>query len=477
VKREPSIVLAFIPLVVLVFAAAMSIFVWKAGMFMPLVIGIVAAAIIGIICGYKWDELQNFMADGVSKALPAVFILIIIGTIVGTWILSGVIPSLIYYGLAVMSPSIFIPTVALATGIVAVTLGSSFTSIATIGLAFMAIGQSMGFPPALIAGAVISGAFFGDKLSPLSDTTNVAPAMVDTDLFSHVKHMLWDTIPAFVISIVLFWLVGLSYSSNLAGAEKVNEIMSGLNSVFTIHPLLLLMPILTILMMAKKLPAIPTLMVVSVLGGLLAMIVQGNSLTEVIASMTSGFKADTGIGAVDSLLSRGGITSMLGTVGLVTVATALGGILDGTKVFEKIINMFIGKIKSTGSLILSTVASTLVVGFASGAQFLAIILPARAFSNAYKERGLDTKNLSRSVEAAGTVGINLVPWGVPAVFASSMLGVEALAFIPFLFFSYLVILINVLYGYMGISIAKKDYPETKQQVVNHFESEAIQKSV
>ncbi|MFK2825679.1 Na+/H+ antiporter NhaC [Bacillus sp. B190/17] len=462
-SKKLNMLLAVVPLLVLVAAAASSIFFWKAGMLIPLFAGIAATAIVGLVIGFRWRELEGFMTEGVSKALPAVFILFIIGTIVGTWIISGVIPTLIYYGLGIIDPRIFLPTVVLTTGIVAITLGSSFTSIATIGLAFMAIGQSMGFSPAVIAGGIISGAYFGDKLSPLSDTTNVAPAMVESDLFSHVRHMLWDTIPAFFITLVIFFFIGFGHSRDLTGAEGIQTIMTGLQDTFVIHPLLLFMPVFTIFLMLKRYPAVPSLVIVSLLGGVIALTVQGNSLSEVVNAMTSGYKADTGNATIDSLLSRGGIASMLNTIGLIIIATALGGILEGTGIFKRIINTILTKARSTGSLILSTLVSSLVIGFASGAQFLAIILPARAFLNAYKERGLDTKNLSRSVEAAGTVGINLVPWSVPAIFAADVLGVSPFAFIPYIFFAYLVLIINVLYGYTGISMAKKDYGVKKYE--------------
>ena len=275
-KKELSTGMSLVPIIALIGAAALSIFIWKAGMHVPLMIGVITAAIVSIIAGWSWDEVQQMMVKGVERALPAVFILLIIGIIVGTWIASGVIPTIIYYGLSIIKPAMFVPIVALVTGIISITLGSSFTSIATIGLAFMAIGQGLGFSPGLVAGAVISGAYFGDKLSPLSDTTNIAPAMAETDLFSHVKHMLWDTIPAFVISIVLYWLVSQSASANRGADTNVIDAMkTGLDNVFVIHPLLLLMPVLTIILMIKRTPAIPALMGVSILGGLLAIFVQG----------------------------------------------------------------------------------------------------------------------------------------------------------------------------------------------------------
>ncbi|WP_338449476.1 Na+/H+ antiporter NhaC [Niallia oryzisoli] len=459
-KKELTLGMSLIPIIALIGAAALSIFIWKAGMHIPLMIGVIAAAIVSIIAGWTWDDVQRMMVNGVARALPAVFILLIIGIIVGTWIASGVIPTMIYYGLSIIDPSMFVPIVALVTGIISITLGSSFTSIATIGLAFMAIGEGLGFPPGLVAGAVISGAYFGDKLSPLSDTTNIAPAMAETDLFSHVKHMLWDTIPAFIISIVLYWIVSQSATANSGADTKVIDVMkTGLNAVFVIHPLLLLMPILTIILMIKKTPAIPALMGVGILGGVLAMIVQGSSMASVIQIMTNGYHVESGVKELDSLLNNGGLMSMLGTVCLLILATALGGILEETGSFDVLTKKMMSKVRSTGSLISTTILSTFIVAFASGAQFLAIILPARTFVKDYKRMGIDTKNLSRCVEAAGTVGINLVPWGVPAVFAAGILGVSPGEFIPYAFLAYLVPLINILFGFTSWTITKKNYEQ------------------
>ncbi|WP_342514913.1 Na+/H+ antiporter NhaC [Sporosarcina sp. FSL K6-1522] len=462
-KKELTFGVSIIPILALMAAAASSIFIWKAGMHIPLLIGVVVAAVIAKICGWSWYEVEKMMVNGVSRALPAVFILFIIGIIVGTWIASGVIPTMIYFGLSMIEPSLFVPLVALITGIVSITLGSSFTSIATIGIAFMAIGEGLGFAPGLVAGAVISGAYFGDKLSPLSDTTNIAPAMAETDLFSHIKHMLWDTIPAFVIALILYWFVGNSGAAgNAVDTNGIDVIKTGLEGVFTIHPLLLLMPIFTIILMMKRVPAIPALTIVGLLGAVLAVIVQGASVTSIVKVMTSGFSVDSGVKAVDSLLNNGGLMSMLGTIGLLVIATALGGILEETGSFEVVTRKMIAGVRSTGTLISTTIFSAFVVAFASGAQFLAIILPARTFVQTYKDRGIDTKNLSRCVEAAGTVGINLVPWSVPVVFAVSILGVSPGEFIPYAFFAFLVPLINIIFGFTGWTITKKNYRDDSE---------------
>lgn len=464
---------SIVPLLGLIIAAACSIFIWDAGMNFPLIIGVILASAVAISCGWNWSQVQQMMVNGVTRALPAVFILLVIGTIIGSWIASGVIPTMIYYGISLINPTWFVPVVALITGIVSITLGTSFTSIATVGLAFMAIGEGLGFPPALVAGAVISGAYLGDKLSPLSDTTNVAAALVDTDLFSHIKHMLWDTIPAFLISLILFGVLGsleLANSTSM-GSETIDTIMSGLENAFVIHPLLLLLPIITIVLMLKRVPALPALMGVGLLGAVIAVVVQGTSVSSIVQFMTSGFKITTGIGEIDSLLNRGGLSSMLGTVGMLMIATALGGILEETGTFEVLTGKMMKKVKSAGALISSTLLSTFIVALASGAQFLAIILPARTFVQKYKDMNIDTKNLSRTVESMGTVGINLVPWSVPAVFASGVLGVSAWEFIPYAFFIYLVPLVNLLFGFTGWTIARKDY--TKEEELVHSEREVV----
>lgn len=453
--RQLSVWMALLPVLVLIATGVGSIFVWQVGMHVPLLAGMVMAAVVALMSGWKWNDVQQMMVNGVARALPAVFILLVIGIIIGTWIAGGVIPTMIFYGLKFIHPDFFVPAVAIVTGLVSITLGSSFTSIATVGLAFMVIGEGLGFPPGLVAGAIISGAFFGDKLSPLSDTTNIAPAVAETDLFSHVKHMLWDTLPAFFIALVLYAILGQTSVHQEADQSSIVALMDGLQSIFTIHPLLLLMPVLTIILIVKRTPALPALLGVAILGAVLAITVQGETVTSVMKFMTSGYHVESGIEAVDKLLNKGGMVSMYGTIILLVLATGLGGIMEETGAFQVLTRKMLEKVKSTGSLIMLTIVSTFAVAFSTGAQFLAIILPARTFVHKYKELKIDTKNLSRCVEAAGTVGINLVPWGVPAVFAAGVLEVDPMVFIPYTFLAFLVPLINVVYGYTGWTISKK----------------------
>ncbi|MFW6035643.1 MAG: Na+/H+ antiporter NhaC [Halothermotrichaceae bacterium] len=456
-KKNISFKMSLVPIIVLLAAGALSVFVWKVGMLLPLISGIIVTALIGYYHGNSWGELEDGLTEGVSLALQPVFILIIVGSIIGTWIASGIIPSLIFYGLKIINPEFFLPLAAIITAVVSTSTGTSFTSIATVGIALMAVGNGMGFAAPITAAAVISGAFFGDKLSPLSDTTNVAPAIVKCDLFEHVGHMLWDTLPAFILSLLLYYFAGINQLvEGSAGIAQINELTSGLANIFNISPILLFVPLLTIVFAIKKIPAVPALISVSFLGGIFAFIFQGASVSKVLSAFTFGFKSNTGQQMLDSLLSRGGITSMGSTIILLITATALGGIMRKTGILDSILNKFISLIKNKKQLGLAALISSLLTGISTGAQFLAIIIPGSLFTPTYKKFNLHTKNLSRAVEAAGTVGITLVPWSVPAVFAASTLGPDPAAFIPYLFFPMLVILINVIYTITGFTMVQAE---------------------
>jgi NhaC family Na+:H+ antiporter len=454
VKKVITIWLAILPMAVVIILGLVSVTTWKAGMNIPILGSIICAGGIGIYLGHSWDELQRSLVRGVSRALPAIFILIIVGSIVGTWILSGIIPAMIYYSLKLISPVIFVPACALVTAIVATATGTSFTSIATIGLALMATGLGLGFPAPLLAGAIISGAYFGDSMSPLSDTTNLASAMAECNLFVLIKHMLWVSVPALVVSCVIYYFLGLSHSSAAAAnTESITRIVKGLEGAFNLSPLLFIVPIVTVILSIKKVPAMPTLMLVSLLGGAAAMLFQGASPAAVVRTMTSGFKSNTGVDMLDSLLARGGINSMSNTIVLLSMATALGGILEQIGALDVILQVVMKRVRKNGALITVTSLSSLVVAFATGAQLLAIMLPARMFAGEFKKRNLHSKNLGRISQLIGAIAINLVPWSVPAIYASNMLGVEAGKFIPYVFLAYGVLILNIVYGFIGFSMA------------------------
>lgn len=452
-EKKINVGLASIPLIVVIILGLLSATTWKAGMYVPLIGSIAAAALVGVYLGKSWETLQKGLVNGVSRALPALFILVIVGAITGTWIQGGIIPTLIYYALEFISPAIFIPAACLVTAIIATSTGSSFTSIATIGLALMATGLAMGFPPGLLAAAIICGAFFGDSLSPLSDSTNLASAMTGAGLFETIGHMIHTAIPALLLTSIIYYFIARPYASSMVGdREMIDQLLSGINNAFTISPLLLLVLIAMIILTIKKVPALPTLILATLLGALCGFFVQGESLGAVIVAMSTGYVSNTGVEMVDRLLSSGGVASMASTVMLMTLATALGGIMEEIGALECLVDKIMERVKGLGGLVAVTIFSGLVVAFATGAQLLAIILPARMYAEEYKKRGLDPKNLARIACQIGCVCITLVPWSVPTSYASGMFNVAPAEFIPFLFFPMLLIVFNLLLGFTGISM-------------------------
>ncbi len=447
-KKNLPLHLALLPIVTIIIFGLLSVIKWKAGMNLPLISGIVVAAIIGILLGKSWKDLQTSLVQGVSRALPALFIMIIIGAIMGSWIQGGIIPALIYYSMKIISPSIFLPAACLITAIVAVATGTSFTSIATVGLALMATGLGMGFPAPLLAGAIISGAYFGDSMSPLSDTTNLSSAVTGCDLYELIGHLFKLGFPALGISIIFYYILGIQHTAGTTmDLTIIQGILTGVQESFVITPFLLLIPALTILFSIKKIPALPSLLLVAVLGGLAALLIQGKDLGSVLRVMTNGYVSETGNAMIDSLLTRGGINSMGSTVILLTLATAFGGILEEIGALNSLLDIIMAKVNSNGRLVLVTAISGLVVAFSTGAQLLAIVIPGRMFGDAFKERNLHPKNLGRIAQSIGCVCINLVPWSVPALFAQNVLNVNAIEFIPYIFFAHLVVLLNLIYGY------------------------------
>ncbi|RXI50491.1 Na+/H+ antiporter NhaC [Clostridium tetani] len=456
-QKESNLFLALLPIISLILMALASAVKWKFGMNVPLICSIIISCFVGKYIGISWNNMEKGLIRDASRAMPAVFILIIMGTIIGLFIASGIIPTLTYYGLTMITPRLFIPSAALVTAIIATATGTSFNSIATIGLALMVVGTTMGFPPHIVAGAVLSGAYFGDKISPLSDTTTVASSMSGCNIFEHVFHMMISALIALFISIVIYYFIGINFISGVnTNWSTIEQLSNGLSANFNINPILILVPLLSIIFALKKIPAIPSLLLTSIISGIFAMIFQGIHITKLFKIATFGYESNTGIKMLDSLLSRGGINSMGGTIILIIIASALGGILEEIGSLKTILNAIKKVIHSDRGIIISSMFSGLFISFATGAQILAIMIPARMFSKVFEERGIHAKNLSRIVESVGTVGIILVPWSVHAIFASNILGVEPFKFIPFVFFAFIDIFINIVMAYTGIGIAKID---------------------
>lgn len=401
--------------------------------------------------GFSWDDINSSLIKGVSTGIIPIFIFILIGALISTWILSGVIPSLMVWGFKLISIRWFLPSVFVVCAVVGSAIGSALTVISTVGIAFLGMGITMGMNPAMVAGAIISGAVFGDKTSPLSDSTNLAAAIVGADLFSHIKNLMWSTIPAFIVSLIGYALLGHG-GSHFNGAT-INQTISTLQHHFFISPWALLPIVLMFVCAWVKLPAIPTLFVNVLVAILMSFLNQAHlSLTKVADVIINGIVAKTGNSNVDKLLSRGGISAMMGTVSLVILALGLGGLLMHLGVIEAVMKPVSKYLNSPKALVTATLLSGFGVNLFVGEQYLASILPGNAFKETYKRAGLAPVALSRVLEDGGTVINYLVPWGVAAVFTAQTLGVATLSYLPFVFFSLASPLFSLLSAYTGIGL-------------------------
>ena len=403
--------------------------------------------------GFSWQEIQDGIKEGIGVAIIPIFIFILIGALIGLWIQAGIIPSIMVLGFKLINGSFFIPSVFVVCSIVGIAIGSGFTTISTVGIALFGIGASMNANPALVAGAIISGAVFGDKMSPLSDSTNLSSAVAESELFAHIKNMMWSTIPAFFISLILFWILGNSGQMDLTKIEKTSQI---LQSHFTISWWAIVPIILMLLCAWKKVPAIPTLFI-NITATVIMIFIENPSYSvkSLDNLIMNGFVAKTADSSVNALLTRGGISSMMGTVALIISTLSLGGMLMKFEIIQSAMEPLVKHLKKPGRLITVTILSGICINLFVGEQYLSVILPGRAFKPAYDKIGLSPLALSRVLEDGGSVINYLIPWGVAGSFAASTLGVPVLAFIPFTFFSLLSPVFSILSGITGIGLKWK----------------------
>ena len=410
-----------------------------------------------------WSVVEKFATGAIRDGFQSVLIVMAVGVLIGTWILAGTVPTIIYYGLKIISPSIFLPAAMVICAILSLATGTSYGSAASAGIAMMGIGISMGFPPGMIAGAVISGSLFGDKMSPFSDTTNLCPAMAGTTLFRHIGCMMWNTVPAFVISLLIFFFICRNYSIANFDASAVNEYLTGLQSLFHIRMFALLPILLVIVLLVLKLDALPTILIGGVSGGVVAMINQGSTVTEVVTAMYSGFSVDSGIYLIDRLLNTGGITSMTSVFLIMILGIGLGGMLEKLGVLNNFIDLIIHKITSVGRLV--TVAT--IVGYLTAAigctMAISQVLTGKLMAPIFRKEGVAPEILSRSMEDTGTLGTSLIPWSSSCVFFCGALGVAYGQYLPYMFFSILAPAISLIYAFSGFKIRYVD-PETGEYI-------------
>ena len=436
-----------------------------------LILSACIAAIVGIKNGYKWKDIETGIVKGIGMGMSAILILLAVGALIGTLIMSGTVPAMIYYGLNILSPSIFYFATCIICAISALSIGSSWTVAGTLGVALMGIATGLGLSPSITAGAVISGAYFGDKMSPLSDTTNLAPAIAGTDLFSHIRHMIWTTGPSLLIALIMFLFIGLSSESS-GNSKGLELIQTTLQNTFNIN-IISFIPIIVIFILAyKKVPAFPTILIGALLAGLFSAIFQpqvvknfvgepdlSNGLIMVSGVWTalhSGFVLESGVEIVDDLLTRGGMASMLNTIWLVICALAFGAVLETTNILKKLVESFLLLANSTGSLIITTITTCIGINIIAADQYISIVLPGRMYRAEFKRRKLAARNLSRTLEDSGTITSPLIPWNTCGAYMSASLGVATFSYLPFCFFNLINPLVAIIYAIFNVKIIKKN---------------------
>ncbi len=488
--QKPSFLLALFPIVVLIGLLGLSVYLYGDNSLgganqIALIIGAVIAGLVGWKLGFSWKEIEKGMVKSVKSALPAILILMMIGALSGAWLISGIVPTMIYYGLEILNPTFFLVAACVISAIVAVATGSSWSTVATVGVALLGIGNALGIENAMSAGAIISGAYFGDKMSPLSDTTNLAPAMAGTDLFTHIRYMALTTIPSILLTLIIFMVLGFSISTDNSeiGALQMSQVIS---ENFVISPWLLLVPLGVVILIVKKVQALPALFIGTIAGVLVAIFVQPDiihSLTAKYATsdwipnyveasyiasidaMTTDVGIETGVESVDTLLSSSGMFGMMNTIWLIVCAMCFGGIMEACGMLHVITAGLMKMVRSTGSLIATTTGTCLFFNVTASDQYLSIVVPGRMYAEAYEDKGLAPQNLSRTLEDAGTVTSVLVPWNTCGATQSKVLGVATGDYFMYCFFNLISPIMTVLFGYLNIRIARlKHAKDSKPEV-------------
>lgn len=471
--KRPSYLQALLPLIALVAMLSSSVYLFgEDSSYGPNQIALlVAAAIATVIAfqnGHRWETIESGITSGISVALGAILIILMVGSLIGTWLLAGIVPTMIYYGLELLSPSWFYAAACLICAIVAISIGSSWTTAATIGVALIGVATGMELSLPITAGAVVSGAYFGDKMSPLSDTTNLAPAVAGTELFGHIRYMTYTAVPALVISVIIFLLLGLRAGSS-ANLDSLLAMQNELDSIFNIGPHMLLPLVILFVLAALKKPALPSILVGALVGGVWALVFQGDLVSQLAAerpmmwigafevvwlALASGVSIEASSSEISSLISGGGMESMTNTVWLIISAMTFGAVMESTGSLQKLIRGILKLVKSTGSLVTATVFTCFGANVLTADQYMAIVLPGRMYREAYAEYGLDPRVLSRTLESSGTITSALIPWNTCGAYMFSVLGVYPLHYAPFAFFLLLVPTLTIAYAFADFKILK-----------------------
>ncbi len=461
-ERRPALWEAITPLIVAAAIVGTGIICYRDTVSVPILLALscIAPALVAFRTGLRWKAIEEGMVRGMQLALQACVILLVVGTTIGAWAQCGTIASMVYFGLEVLSPSWFLPATCVICVIISTSIGSSWTTAATVGVALMGIGSALGVPPPMTAGAVLSGAYFGDKMSPLSDTTNLAPSIAGSELFDHIRAMTYTTLPALVLALVGFTVLGLAETRDASNYDPglIVRLQQGLLDGQHLSLWLLLPPLAVIVLAALKVPAVPALMTATFLGGIAGYVAQDVTLGAWLHVLYDGFSSHSGSQVVDDLLSRGGMASMLDTIALILCATAFGGIMERAGFIDVLLQALLKRVRSVGGLVTATVVSCVGSNFLLCDQYLAIVLPGRMYREAYPEFGLQRRMLSRTLEDGGTVTSCLCPWNSGGAFMSATLGVATLSYAPYAFLNLLTPAIAILYALTGTFILRESAP-------------------
>lgn len=464
-KKKPTLLQAIIPIFFLIIFLTLNVYYFgddtlSGANQIALLLAAAIGGIIAVKLGHDWYDVRKQIVKSIGSAMPSIIILLLIGSLAGTWLLSGVVPAMIYYGLQILNPGIFLVACVVVSALVSVATGSSWSTVATIGIALLGIGNAMGFNEGMVAGAIISGAYFGDKMSPLSDTTNLAPAMAGTDLFTHIRYMALTTGPSILITLILFMVIGFFF--NPAGdSANVQSTLDAISNIFNITPFLFIVPAALITIIISKVPPLPSLLAGTLLGALFAVIFQpqiieqisgvtGNyseaSYIAIMKSMYGRISVVTTDTRVNDLLSTGGMAGMLNTIWLIMTAMIFGGVMEAAGMLVRITSGLMRLAKTTGSLVATTVGTCIFFNVTASDQYISIVVPGRMFASTYSDRGLKPEVLSRTLEDSGTVTSVLIPWNTCGATQSAVLGVPTISYLPWAFF-------NIISPFMSIFMA------------------------
>lgn len=456
VKLKPTFFQSLIPLFAIALFLGVGYGVFHLNAEVLLIAAAAVAGFIALRLGYNYREIESGIIESMMKGMPAMLIVIVVGALIGSWIAAGTIPMLIYYGLELISPRFFLLTACVVSSVISVVTGTSYGTVGTIGVAFIGIASGLNIPLEQAAGAIVGGAYFGDKLSPFSDTTNLAPIAARSNLFDHIRHMLWTTTPAMLLALLVYLVLGLmsgqDYSATLQRAEEIQRI---LKQGFEFSWLLLIPLAVTLFFALTRRPVIPGMLLSAALAVLLAVFIQGLDMQTAVESMVKGFEAATGDAMVDKLLTRGGMVSMMHVTLIAFCAFAFGGIVQKAGMLDVLLEHLLKVANTVGRLVASTVASSIAVALMTGSSFLSILIPGELFAPAYRKFNLAAKNLSRTTEDSGTVIVPLVPWSIAGVFMAGTLGVDTLAYAPWAIMCYTGFIFALLYGFTGFAIAPR----------------------